>query len=90
MRKFWEEDKLQNIIISQFLKRGGEILGENSGAILVKDKFSGVICISAIDENAGKEILTTCRDYELLLLSQPLMFDYVKQEYSLECDIPCF
>ena len=90
MRKFWEENRLQNIIIVQFLKRGATVLAEERGAVLVKDDFSGVMCLSATDESDGRKVLEACDDYELLLLSQPLMLEYVKQRYSLVCEHPCF
>lgn len=90
MCKFWEKDLLQNIIVSQFLKRVGKILAEESRAILVKDEFSGVICLSAEDESDGKKVLEACDDYDLLLLSQPLMLNYAEQRYGLVCEHPCF
>lgn len=90
MRKFWEQDILQNIIVIEFLKRGADILAENKGAILVRDKSSGVICLSAIDEKSAADALEARSDYDLLLLSQPLMLRYVHKKYNLVCERPCF
>lgn len=90
MRKFWEQDILQNIIVIEFIKRGADILAQNECAILVRDKSSGVICLSAIDEKSAAETLQACSDYDLLLLSQPLMLRYVHKKYNLVCERPCF
>lgn len=90
MLDFWKNDILQNIIVSQFMRRGGQPLGNNEGAIMIKDNISGVICLSAVDEQAGKELLTVYEDYDLLLLSQPLMMQYVNEAYGLVCETPCY
>lgn len=90
MRKFWEQDILQNIIVIEFLKRGADILAQNECAILVRDKSSGVICLSAIDEKSAAEALQARNDYDLLLLCQSLMLEYVGKKYGLVCEHPCF
>ena len=90
MRKFWEQDILQNIIVIEFLKRGADILAENKGAILLCDRLSGVICLSAIDEKSAADALEARSDYDLLLLCQSLMLRYVHKKYNLVCERPCF
>ena len=90
MRKFWEQDILQNIIVIEFLKRGADILAENKGAILLCDRLSGVICLSAIDEKSAADALEARSDYDLLLLCQSLMLEYVGKKYGLVCEHPCF
>lgn len=90
MRKFWEQGILQNIIVIEFLKRGADILAENKGAILLCDRLSGVICLSAIDEKSAADALEARSDYDLLLLSQSLMLEYVGKKYGLVCEHPCF
>lgn len=90
MRKFWEQDILQNIIVIEFIKRGADILAENKGAILLCDRLSGVICLSAIDEKSAAEALQARNDYDLLLLCQPLMLEYAGKKYGLVCEHPCF
>ena len=90
MRKLWEQNILQNIIVIEFIKRGADILAQNECAILVRDKSSGVICLSAIDEKSAAEALQACSDYDLLLLCQSLMLEYVGKKYGLVCEHPCF
>lgn len=77
-------------MIEEFLNRCGEILASFKGAICVRDVKSGVICLSAEDLGDGKRALEACGDYDLLLLSQPLMLEYVREKYSLVCNHPCF
>lgn len=90
MCEFRRRDPLQNVMIEEFLKRGGEILAGFKGAICVRDVKSGVICLSAEDFGDGKRALEARGDYDLLLLSQPLMLGYVREKYSLVCNHPCF
>ncbi len=90
MHKFWEEDRLQNIIITEFLRRGGKILAEEPGAVLVEDGMSGVICLSATSEDDGRKALEARESYELLISSQPLMVEYLGERYGLKCEHPCF
>ena len=89
MCEFRRRDPLQNVMIEEFLKRGGEILAGFKGAICVRDVKSGVICLSAFDFGDGKRALEACGDYDLLLLSRPLMLGYGPEKYSLVCNHPC-
>ena len=77
-------------MIIDYIKRGGKILAENNGAILVEDNISHVVCLSAIDENCGKEVLTTLNAYRSLVLSQPLMLEYVREKYNLTYAHACY
>lgn len=87
---FWKNNKLQNIMIIDYIRRGGKILAENKGAILVEDKESQVMCLSAINKDCGKEVLTVKSSYEYLVLSQPLMLEYVQDKYNLTYARACY
>ena len=90
MLKFWERDFLQNVIVHSFLRRGATVINENEGAILLRDNESGVLCVSATDFDCGKEVLTVLDNCRLIILSQPLMLEYVKERYNLVNETACY
>lgn len=89
MLKFWQRDRLQNVMIHEFLRRGGRTIAENEGAILVEDAPSGILCVSAANEEAGREVMAARKSYDLVILSQPLMSEHAERRYGLVCEHPC-